>query len=132
MNIIIKVVPHKEQRYETPGDWFYDASNNLQVRVSSLSNSRYEQLIAIHEVVEAILCDEAGVDEGEITKFDKEFESIRRPLDFSEPGDQPLAPYKLQHSAASGIERTLATHLGVDWLSYEDAVNNLLMQSWKE
>jgi len=43
----------------------------------------------------------------------------------SEPGDSPDAPYRAEHSIATGIERILAGAGGIDWQTYEEAVNGL-------
>ena len=55
MNIDVQVIPHAEQRYNTCGDWFFDADYGvLHIRVSCLNNWKYESLIAMHEQQEAI------------------------------------------------------------------------------
>jgi hypothetical protein len=125
MNIHIKIIDHKSQRYNTCGDWWYDSNNDLQIRVSRMSDGRYEQLVALHEQIEAELCDEAGIDEDKVTEFDKQYEADRRPGDVSEPGDSKSAPYYKQHQIATAIEKLLAVELGVNWQDYEREVNGL-------
>ena len=72
LNIEIKTIPDKEQRYDTVGDyWKKDGVD--EIRVSSISNRQYEFLIAIHEMVEQFLCESAGITDEEITKFDFPF-----------------------------------------------------------
>lgn len=125
MNTHVKIIPHKDQRYPTVGDWWWDSKNDLQIRVSQMDDARYEQLVAIHEQIEAELCDAALVDEDAVTQFDKAYEANRQPGDDSEPGDDPRAPYYRQHQIATAIEKLLAVELGVNWQEYEKALNEL-------
>ena len=46
--------------------------------------------------------------------------------DLDDPGDDPRAPYHLEHLTASAIERRLALELGVSWDAYKDAHAMLL------
>jgi hypothetical protein len=81
-----------------------------------------ETLVVVHELVEAVLCKEAGVSQREVDEFDMSFERHRKPGDLSEPGDDPKAPY--QHQAASWFEKALAEKLGVDWAAYSREVGS--------
>jgi hypothetical protein len=126
MIIDVKVIPHKQQRYETVGDWYFNKDNNrLTIRVSAMRNRNYEFLVALHEQVEAMLCIERGICEKEITLFDMKFEANRKDGNTDEPGDDPLAPYRKEHFFATNIERLTAAELGIDWGEYEKAVNSL-------
>lgn len=125
MKIITKTIPHLEHRYETVGDWWFDGNGDLQIRVSKMSDSRYEWLVALHEQVEALMCSEAGVDQDDVTKFDMEYEARRKEGDDSEPGDCVLAPYHKQHQFATALERTFAATLGVNWAEYEKEIYSL-------
>ena len=125
MRTNIKTIPHKQQRYPTVGDWWWDDKNILQIRVSEMSNSLYEQLVAMHEYVEATLCEEDGVGQADVDAFDIAFERNRHGDDKREPGDDRRAPYYKQHQTATAIERLMAVSLGVDWQAYEKEVNEL-------
>jgi hypothetical protein len=125
MKIVIEIIPHTEQRYETAGDWWYDEAGDLQIRVSDLHSWRMEALIGIHEAIEAVLCKSAGISGEDVDRFDKQYEAARQDGDDSEPGDAPDAPYYHEHQIATGVERILATELGVAWTGYEDVVNAL-------
>ena len=125
MNIHVQIIPHNKQRYETVGDWFFDGNGTLHIHVSKMSDSRYERLVAIHEIVEAVLCDEVGINEADVTKFDMAFEDARSMGNTTEPGDMIAAPYYRQHQIATGIEKMLAAELEVDWLEYEKEINKL-------
>jgi hypothetical protein len=123
MDIVSQVIPHEDQRYPTIGDWqWWPTPEALRIRVSALGDWRYEALIAIHEIVEAVLCKGADIGEEAVTAFDNEHEALDGK---GEPGDSPDAPYQRQHGIASGIERMIAAELGVDWVKYEEAVDAL-------
>ena len=79
----------------------------------------HERLVAIHELVEAILVQKRGISNDAITAFDQAYESARTGADDSEPGDDPTAPYHAEHCFATAIERRVAAELGVDWADYE-------------
>lgn len=129
MNINIQTIQHKEHRYEgTCGDWFFDADHNLQIRVSKMSDWRFEVCVIVHELVEVLLCEHDGVSQKSVDEFDIEFEKQRKKsltLSIAEPGDNHFAPYRKQHCIATGIERILAAVLGVDWSEYETEINSL-------
>jgi hypothetical protein len=119
MRIIIETIPHKAQRYETVGDWRKDQAGNLCITVSELNDWRLEALVAVHELIEALLCRADGVTEDEVDHFDFNFNGE------AEPGDDPDAPYYEQHQRASGYERLLAADLQVNWAEYEKAIDAL-------
>ena len=112
LNVSIKTVPHKEQRYNTVGDWFYTGAMALNIRVSEMSDWRYEICVAIHELVEAFLCKYCGITQQTIDDFDQFH------INALEPGDLSDCPYHWQHNLASGVERIVATCLGVKWLQF--------------
>lgn len=125
MKIIIETIPHKKQRYPTVGDWYYDQRGVLHIKVSKLSNWKREALIAAHELMEALLCKEAGITQEQVDKFDMEFERKRKRGDTAEPGDSLRAPYFFQHRFASKVESQLAKELGVSWEAYEKELEKL-------
>lgn len=108
----VNIVPHREQRYPTSGDWQFGPDDTLTVTVSDLGDPRFNALVAIHEVVEALLCRERGITDEVVTKFDTDH------LELEEPGDDPRAPYHAEHMAASVVEQALAALLGIDWEAY--------------
>lgn len=120
LNVEIVTIPHSEQRYPTCGDWFHNfATGRDVIQVSDLESWKMETLIAFHEFAEAALCRAHGIKEQQVDDFDKSFEGE------GEPGDDPEAPYHLEHIIASALERTLAAWLDVDWAEYELRVNSL-------
>jgi hypothetical protein len=132
MKITIEVIPHKKQRYDTVGDWFWTnegkPGEELTIRVSNMKDRRYVMLVAMHELAEVMLCREAGVTQAQVDEFDMEFEKQRKnsiTLLNAEPGDNRFAPYQEQHCIATGIERILAAAMGVKWQDYETELNSL-------
>jgi hypothetical protein len=110
----VQVVPQREQRYDTEGDWLW-ADNTLQVRISREvgdDDPRYGLLLFVHELVEALLCRSMGVTAAQVDAFDTLHQQDR------EPGELQGAPYHQQHMAAQAAERALADELGVDWDKY--------------
>lgn len=124
MNITIKIIPHSEQRYSTAGDWFF-VGDNLEIRVSKMSDWRFEFLVARHELDEVIMCEHEGITQKAVDDFDMQFEKDRPEGDNSEPGDHPKAPYRRPHFRATTNERIMADSLGVDWQKYEAELNAL-------
>jgi len=125
MRIDIQTIPHSDQRYPTVGDWYYGDDGTWCFRISKMSDWRYEILVAIHELVECVLCRHAGISQYEVDEFDKAFEAARPEGNFDEPGDDPRAPYRIPHCIATGVERIVASFLGVSWKAYDAEVNSL-------
>ena len=120
MRIQIETVAHAQQRYETTGDWWWDPDDTLQMRVSALTDWRHSVLIAVHELVEALLCKAHGVSTEAVDAWD-----LGPGHELDEPGDDPRAPYHREHEFAGCMERLLAHELGIDWNDYEDALDAL-------
>ncbi len=134
MIIDYRVIPHREQRYETLGDYWWDGQT-LHIRVSHLKDPRHEYLIFVHEVVEATMvrC-EGGPDES--TEFDRPYEAARLaqikapcgclPSAESEPGDDVHAPYYTEHGVATVVENVVAFALDVRPEDYDVGVKEPL------
>lgn len=117
MNITIKTIPHKEQRYDTCGDWQFLAPDRLVVSVSDTGDLRYNTLLAIHELVEAVLCAKDGVAEASVDHFD-----MSNP---TKDGDDRDCPYAKQHCFATSVERMVAAAMDVSWGEYEYTLDTL-------
>jgi hypothetical protein len=116
---IFFIVP-KNMRYRTVGDWFLNVPRDyLVIQVTDTGNWKYNVLVAVHELIEAILCLHDGVTEKQVNKFDLEHQ------DDDDPGTHPKAPYHKQHLIAMGIEMTLAALLGVKWRVYEETLDRI-------
>jgi len=117
INVI--TISHKQQRYDTVGDWQFSESGALQITVSEMSDWRFEMLIAIHEIVEAILCKQAGISQEEVDEFDIKFTGE------GEPGNAYNCPYYVQHMIATSVELLVAQGLKVDWQKYSKEIEKL-------
>ena len=103
-SISIKSIPHKEQRYETCGDWWDDEKGEVQIRVCDVGNPSIELSVVIHELVEQHLCKIAGITDEEVSAFDDNWQKEHPKNTKDEPGDLPSAPYHEQHKVAVAIE----------------------------
>lgn len=120
MKIDIQTIPHKEQRYDTCGDYWEDSENVIHFRISQMSDTRYEWLVMVHELVEWCLVKIAGISMQSIDDFDMNYDNSK-----GEPGDDHEAPYFMQHQLATALERLFAVMLGVLWKDYEKEINML-------
>lgn len=127
--VVVNIISHKEQRYETVGDWIFNHDNGrLSIFVSDLGNCKYNFLVAMHEQWEAMLCVDRNIKEKNVTAFDLWYEGrrlINDPECQFEPGDHKLAPYRKEHFSATTAERMLAAELSINWEDYDAAVNAL-------
>lgn len=109
LEIEIETVSQDEQRYNALGDWVFDYSDLFKVRltinVTNLGNWYYEALIALHELVEAMMCAANGVSQEDVDNFDTNFKGK------GEPGDDPSAPYHKQHMIANVVERLISAEM---------------------
>lgn len=122
LHIEIKTIPDKDQRYDTVGD-YWEKDGKDEIRVSEMGNRQYEFFVAIHEMIEQFLCENKGITDEDITKFDTEYESKRKVGDASEPGESIYAPYHKEHMFATKIERLLAEECKIDWDKYNHYIN---------
>lgn len=125
MNISIKTIPHKNQRYKTCGDWWVTPDGDVEIRVSGTGDWREEALVAFHELREFLVCRHRGLTAEAVDAFDLQYEKDRAAgLHGSEdePGNDPKAPYRDAHMAATQAERALAYDLAVDWERYGNAI----------
>lgn len=114
-------IAHEQQRYPTVGDWFVE-DGVLWIRVSRTEDQRHQWLVALHEIVESVLCLLVGVDPERADAFDHQWErdvKAGKESAEDEPGDSRRAPYHRQHVIATLVERACAMFLGVDWAEYE-------------
>ena len=117
-----KSISHKEQRYNTTGDYWFDKNKTLQVRVSRMDNGRYEMLVLVHELIELILCHLRKIKFKDIDNFDINFEKERKKglhNKYAMPGGDKKAPYYKEHQFATKLEKLLAKKLEVNWKEYE-------------
>lgn len=127
-HIYIHIIPHDHQRYDTCGDWQFDEEGSLHVHVSDMESFTSEAAVAIHEIVEALLCRRNGVKEEAVTRFDLQYEQERAVGKHGlteEPGDDLRAPYREEHQMATFVERCVIAAFGVRWNDHDERVNRL-------
>lgn len=124
MHIVIEMIPHCSQRYNTVGDWQYKqygSDETLYIKVSNMTNPRWEWLVARHELDEALLCKARGITEKEVDSYD--FSHLDAgSSDFDSNMD---APYYLEHCSALAAEWQFARELKIDWQSYTEEIQRL-------
>lgn len=125
--IIIDFIPHKDQRYDTCGDWIFNddigKGDYLVIKVSETIDWRSSALVAVHELIEAILCKHAGITSEQVDAFDIGWKSPGPPIE--EPGDDPRSPYFHQHQFATEIEEYLCNQLDYSWYAHQMSVDEL-------
>ena len=110
--IVFTFPKYREMRYKSLGDWFFRGG---VLFIASVREQGLESAIAvaIHELVETILCNEAGVTQEQVDKFDMTH------LFLDDPGLSPDAPYHRQHVAALKVERAFCNAVGLSWKQHE-------------
>jgi hypothetical protein len=113
--IIIEAVPPDEMRLpayrqEGFGDWYVEpGTGDIRIKIAAADVWDQEEafLVALHELIEARLCSKSGVVQGAVDNFDAAFTGE------GEPGDDPAAPYRVQHRQACMVEHMMALFLGI-------------------
>ncbi len=119
MKITIETIPHDRQRIPGQvGDWQL-VNGALVIRVSKMSDWRYEMAVGIHEAVEGLLCMDGNIGTARVDAFDMAY------FGDGEPGDAHGAPYARQHCFATAVERMLIAAMGLSWADYDKAVEAL-------
>ncbi len=118
--IVMEIIPHNEQRYDTVGDYWEDENGDWQFKISDMNDNVYELAVFVHELLEKILCKHAGITDQEIDTFDMAYSGPEE-----EPGADLAAPYYEQHRKATILERLWIELTGKDWDSYDHCVMDL-------
>lgn len=121
MKIQIDTIPHKTQRYDTCGDWWWEG-DTLQIRVSEMGDWRKEMSVAYHELFECLVCKQRGITQKQADDFDTSWEEHDG---YEEPGDDPKSPYHREHQLAMAPEHILADALDLNWAEYAESVMSL-------
>lgn len=106
--VVIETLPPGDMRYETTGDWWRDADGLMHIQVSDNMPVQEQLLCALHEWVEAMLCEAHGVRQTDVDAFDMAFTGG------GEPGDDPRAPYRAEHRQAALVEFQVAHAMGIE------------------
>jgi hypothetical protein len=123
--IDIKVIPHKEQRYDTVGDWQY-SKRKISLQISQMELMDYEFMVAIHELIEVYLCKKAGITTKEVDDFDM------ANSESDDPGRSPKAPYHKEHMFAMKIEHMICKFLFLSWDAYNHSFERLVYKDDKK
>jgi len=118
VNVKIVSVPQHKIRSRQVGDWWFFNRDSYVIHVLDTLSPEAQLAVAIHELVEAFLCRKEGITDGEVTTFDDQYEAEReqgKHKEDDEPGDDPHAPYREQHSSATFVERAVCHVLSVNW-----------------
>jgi hypothetical protein len=110
MNVVIEFIPHNQQRYDTLGDWRFVQQGNkkvLLISISKMKDRRSELAVAVHELVESLLCAEANITPEMVDEWDFNYPKGE------EPGDDIRAPYHVEHVIASRIEKEICHSTGL-------------------
>lgn len=127
MKIEIKSIDPLLNRYPTAGDWYELGDGTLRITTPDWEGNRDGAfLVAIHELVEAYLCQRDDVTEEVVTHWDKTHPHL------DEPGDHNECPYNRQHCVAMRIERTLASAMGISWHAHDRWVERAAIESEKK
>jgi hypothetical protein len=119
---MIETVPFSEIPNAQCGDWRRENDGTLHIRVAREIGDESAVLVALHELIEVVLCEKRGISCASVDAFDAVFEAGRNPGDNSEAGDDPAAPYRREHFAATNFERLMAAEMGVCWKSHEERI----------
>lgn len=120
--IAANTIPHKEQRYDTAGDYLDFASGEVRLLfISDMGNADYEFLVLIHELLEQHLCLKRGIPEPVIAEYDKTYTGEHP----DNPGLDPRAPYHKEHMFSEQIEELIGKELGIDMVAYNSAFDKL-------
>ena len=123
MRVVIETIPHVEQRYDTCGDWVWHPDGSLHIRISEMPHQpQSEWLVALHEMVEAVLCAYDGIEEEDVTKWDLDYLAAGGQ---GEPGEAPGSPYRTQHETATIIERIVCQSMGLAWAEHDKTVEEV-------
>lgn len=143
-SIIIRVIQHRAQRYDTLGDWqidpgYTDEGGRLwgtihKINVSQLGHANFEFLCALHELVEMWWCQTHGITTEAVDAWDLGYPMLRErdPTVPDEPGEHPGCPYYLGHLLASQVEEQVARECGIDWDAYTRACEEVTHGQEKE
>jgi len=136
MNFVTNIIPLDEMPYRTIADWrFSKDAKTCYINVADLGDEDYHNALILHETSEimALLRRFSPHEAVKIVDtFDKRFEKNRKDDFETDPGDDPRAPYHIEHGFATGIERTYLASAGRNWKKYEDKISAMLRKYKKQ
>lgn len=139
MKITIEFVPNEEVKARKGfggADWFFDhygdydafsrrvRPQSLTIRVANELPREEQMALAIHELVEAVLCEQFGIKTEDVDKFDLQHLDDEKNPAFNS-GDHHASPYYAPHQFATSVERMIAALMNVDWNAYDERLSAL-------
>ncbi len=124
MNLVMKRIEQKDQRFTTLGYWSWDSPHNrgtLTIEVSKMGDWRHEMAVWGHEIIESFYCKLMGITTEECDEFDAVFEMKYVTGEVSplvEAGDQAECPYHTGHFLGCLWERFFICISLCNWKSY--------------
>ena len=118
MKVTIETIDHDKQRYATTGDYLVDG-DEITIFISNVGSWRSEMAVAVHELVEVLLCIHRKIEVSDIDDFD-----ISHP-ELEDPGMDSSAPYHKEHLFATAIEMLLCRELGLEWNDHNELLESL-------
>lgn len=116
-HVTIRIVNAEDQRYPTAGDWYFHSSH-LIIVVTDTGSWKSNMLVALHELVEVLLCLSNGITQKMVDEFD-----MGPGKDSADPGDLIEAPYRDQHCFAMAAERMVCAAMKLPWIEHEAMVD---------
>ncbi len=117
--VTIRLVAHHDQRYPTCGDWAI-SGQDLVITVSRTPDERMAWVVAVHELVEALLCMAHGITQAQVDAWDRAYKPSQ-----GEPGEDPHSPYWREHGVAAGVEYALLAAYGIAMADYHAVLEDL-------
>ena len=111
-SISISFIPHSSQRYDTCGDWIL-RNEKIILRISKEMGFVSGLAVAVHELVEVVLCMFAGITQHQVDGWD-----LAHLEDPGEPGEIKGCPYFKQHAAATIVERAVCLAFLMSWRTH--------------
>jgi hypothetical protein len=124
LQVLLVTLPQKQLRSAPDiGDWQVNVDGSPAVcSCADTGKDISNAAVLLHEFVEAFLCFLHGVKEEEVSAFDrawfKEEEDGVEHL-YDAPGEEPVAPYHLEHVEAEKFERAFVELCGMGWDEHE-------------
>jgi hypothetical protein len=116
-------VPHKDQRYDTAADYVLKKSV-WEIKLSKCT-ARSELAVLIHELVEAFLVKEHGINPKAIDKWDMVDVFKVDPKWSKDPGMSKKSPYHREHMTALYVEKAFCFAVGLSWKKHNETLDAL-------
>lgn len=112
-------VAHKDQRYDTCGDYqLTDYGRGMVFTISRTGDWRSDAAVFLHEFVEAMMCDHLGVTVADVDAWDFAH------AESEDPGALAGCPYGVAHHSAEILEKQFCKKLGLTWEQHEENVEH--------